>query len=161
MTEDPLRALPAGPRQRFTAAAWASTDPDHPVLEVTTEAPGLLVVTDSWLPGWTARVDGAQTPVHRGNHAQRVIPILRPGRHTISMDYQPPGFAIGCAITALSILGWALMCGFIIRTGRAGRVKNCASPQMRTTKLRNKFRPPFVDSRDASSTQVQTRTWVD
>ena len=62
---------------------------------MSTDAPGLLVVTDSWLPGWSARVDDVVTPIHRGNYAQRVIPIFRPGRHTIAMIYQPPGFALG------------------------------------------------------------------
>jgi len=129
MSDDPLRGLPPGRRQRFTAAAWASTDPDHPILEVTTEAPGLLVVTDTWLPGWTARVDGVLTPVHRGNYAQRVIPLFRPGRHTIALDYRPPGFALGCAITALSTLGWLLLCGFMIWTRRADQSHASAGAQ--------------------------------
>jgi len=118
MSADPLGALAPGPRQRFTAAAWVSTDPDHPVLSVTTEAPGLLVVTDSWLPGWTARVDGVATPVYRGNYAQRVIPVYRPGRHTIALDYWPRGFALGCGISAVSTLAWVLMCGFMLWTDR-------------------------------------------
>jgi hypothetical protein len=127
MSDDPLRGLPPGPRQPFTPAGWTSTDPDHPTLEVNTEAPGLLVVTDSWLPGWTARVDGVLTPVYRGNHAQRVIPIFRPGRHSVALDYLPPGFALGCTITALSTLGWLLVCG---STGwRARELRMGASEQ--------------------------------
>jgi len=129
MSADPLSALPPGPRQPFTPAAWVSTDPDHPVLQVTTEAPGLLVVTDSWLPGWTARVDGVETPVHRGNDAQRVIPIDRPGRHTIALDYRPPGFALGCAITAFSTLVWVLMCGFMMLVRRADQSQASAGAQ--------------------------------
>ena len=93
MTEDPLRQIPSSPRQPFKAAQWMSIDPDHPVLNLTTEAPGLLVVADSWMPGWTARVDGVLVPILRGNHAQRVIPILQTGRHTIAMNYWPPGFS--------------------------------------------------------------------
>ena len=63
MNFDPLRSIPDTHRQPFTAAEWASVDPDHPVLEVTTQAPGLLVISDTWMPGWTARVDGEPTPI--------------------------------------------------------------------------------------------------
>jgi len=129
MSADPLSELPPGPRQRFTAAAWVSTDPDHPVLQVTTAAPGLLVVTDSWLPGWTARVDGVATPVHRGNYTQRVIPVYRPGRHTIALDYWPPGFALGCGITAVSTLAWVLMCVSLLWTRRAAQPHASAPAQ--------------------------------
>jgi hypothetical protein len=113
MNDDPLGQLAPGARQSFKAAAWTSIDPDHRLLEVTTEAPGLLVVADSWMPGWTARVDGLPVPILRGNHAQRVIPLHHPGRHTIAMDYWPPGFTLGCAITGVSAMAWALLlCGF-------------------------------------------------
>jgi hypothetical protein len=115
MNEDPLRVLPSGPRQQFRPAEWLSTDSDHPTLRVTTEAPGLLVVADTWLPGWTARVDGAATPVYRGNHAQRVVPLLQAGRHTIALHYQPPGFALGSRITAASVVCWILMCAMTSR----------------------------------------------
>ena len=119
MTEDPLRQIPPSPRQPFKAAQWMSIDPDHPVLDVTTEAPGLLVIADSWMPGWTARVDGVPVPILRGNHAQRVIPILQPGRHTIAMNYWPPGFPLGCAITGVSALTWGLLfVGFLTYSSR-------------------------------------------
>src|SRR5262249_2330293 len=49
MTRDPLGDAPSGPRQPFTPAAWCSSDTDRPVIEVTTEAPGLLVVADTWM----------------------------------------------------------------------------------------------------------------
>ena len=54
MAADPLGAARA-PRQPFTPAKWASTDPDRLVLKVTTGAPGLLVVADTWMPGWPPR----------------------------------------------------------------------------------------------------------
>jgi hypothetical protein len=113
MSRDPLVSLPPGPRQPFTAAEWTSIDPDRPALVVTTRAPGLLVVAETWMPGWTATVGGRPAPVLRGNYAQRVIPLPEPGRHTIVMEYRPPGFGIGCAITAATILAWGLFCALV------------------------------------------------
>jgi hypothetical protein len=113
MNLDPLRAIPADPRQPFTVAEWSSVDPDHAVLNVTCEAPGLLVITDTWMPGWTARVDGEPTPIFEGNLAQRVVPLWRRGRHTIALDYHAPGFLFGCTLTGFSILTWGVMCCFL------------------------------------------------
>ena len=114
MHEDPLAQVFDGARQPFTPAAWASLAPDHPVITVTTQGAGLLVVSDTWMPGWTARVNGAHTPIYRGNLAQRVIPLLRPGSHTIEMDYVAPGFVLGCIVTALSLLTWGLTCAIVV-----------------------------------------------
>jgi hypothetical protein len=110
MSFDPLHSLLPGVRQPFTVARWESADHDRPVLTVTTVAPGLLVVADTWMPGWTARVDGEPAPVLRGNHAQRVIALLQPGRHRIEMCYRPPGLAAGCAISLASLLAWGALC---------------------------------------------------
>ena len=112
MSVDPLDSLPLQPRQPFTPAEWTATDPDRPALFVTTRAPGLLVVADTWMPGWMATVDGRPAPVLRGNHAQRVIPLPEPGVHTIVMEYRPPGFAIGFVIASGSFLVWVVMACF-------------------------------------------------
>ena len=118
MHTDPLRLFPDQARQPFTPAELVSVDPDHPALTVTTEAPGLLVITDTWMPGWTAHVDGEPMPILEGNLAQRVIPLPRPGRHTIALDYHTPGLSLGCALTVLSIITWAFM-GFLLRPPKA------------------------------------------
>jgi hypothetical protein len=109
MERDPLRGLDASSRQLFTPALWVNNDPDHAVLDVTTDAPGLLVVGDTWMPGWSARVDGLPTEVLRGNHCQRVIPLVAAGRHTITLDYRPTGFALGLIVTAISVAIWLLL----------------------------------------------------
>jgi uncharacterized membrane protein YfhO len=85
---------------------------------VFTEAPGLLVMADTWLPGWSAQVDGRPAPIFRGNHAQRVIPLEQSGRHTIILRYSPPGLALGCALTAISALAWGAFCGIMVVRGR-------------------------------------------
>jgi hypothetical protein len=114
MDSDPLRDIKLGRRQPFTPAEWAEVDPDHPVLRVTTAAPGLLVVADTWMPGWSALVDGSPVPVLRGNCAQRVIPLTESGRHTIVLNYSPPGFVLGCAVTGVSVMVWIVMCAVAI-----------------------------------------------
>ena len=105
MPRDPLGPV-RSPRQPFTPAEWHSTDPDLISIRVETEAPGLLVVADTWMPGWAAEVDGQVAPVLRGNRAQRVVPIPEPGHHEIILRYRAPGLTLGLAITAASATIW-------------------------------------------------------
>ncbi len=111
--------LDDGPRQPFVAATYNATDPDHVFIEATTKAPGLLVIADTWMPGWSAEVDGVPTAIIRGDHAHRVIPLRSAGRHKIELRYDPPGFTLGFAITTTSAIVWiAATIGFLLASRR-------------------------------------------
>lgn len=111
MLSDPLADLPVstGERQPFTPARWTSAGPDHLRLTVTTQKPGLLVIADTWMPGWSARVDGELAEILRGNGTQRVIPIRQPGSHTITLDYTPPGIYMGAALSLGTLGLWGFL----------------------------------------------------
>jgi hypothetical protein len=106
MPSDPLGESQTGPRQPFTPASWRSSRPDRIDLDVAPPAPGLLVVAATWMPGWSAVVDGRATVILRGNHAQRVVPLPTPGRHSIVLRYDAPGRTQGLAVTTLATLTW-------------------------------------------------------
>jgi len=113
MTEDPLGARE--PRQSYTPAAFTEKAPDHLVMQVETKAPGLLVIADTWLPGWSAQLDGRPAPLLRGNHAQRVVPIEHKGRHEIILRYQSPGWQLGLSLTLVSLTIWIIGLLVVIR----------------------------------------------
>lgn len=98
--------LPPSDRQPFTPAEWVSDDPDRVVVRVETQAPGLLVVTDAWMPCWKARVDGRSEPVLRGDFWQQTVPIRQAGRHEVVLSYDPPGRREGVAITCGAVVVW-------------------------------------------------------
>ena len=80
---------------------------------IDTDAPArrLLVLTDTWFPGWHATVDGAPVPIARANVAFRAVP-LAPGRHRVVFEYAPASFRIGASITGgamLVIVLWTLI----------------------------------------------------
>jgi hypothetical protein len=108
MPYDPL-GTDATNRQPFTPAEWVSADTDRVVIRVSTQAPGLLVVADTWMPGWSAEVDGKAQSVLRGNRAQRVIPLPLAGRHEVVLTYHAPGLGFGLALTAASAVVWATL----------------------------------------------------
>jgi hypothetical protein len=108
MPEDPLGPV-RGPRQAFTTASYESVGPDHVIVRVATEAPGLLVVCDTWMPGWTATLDGEPVPLLRGDRAWRVVALPRAGRHGVVMRYRPPALAPGAAVTGAGLAAWTVL----------------------------------------------------
>ncbi len=79
-------------------------------LELRAEGPGLLVVTESWDPGWSAAVDESAAPLFRVNGGALGV-VLTEGTHRIVLRYEARGLAVGALLSALaaaSLLGRAL-----------------------------------------------------
>lgn len=106
LTEDPLGD--AAERQPFTPAEYRAAGPDRVEVVVDTEAAGLLVVADTWMPGWSATLDGRPAEILRGDRSQRVVALPSAGRHRVVMTYEPPGLREGRALALGSALVWAL-----------------------------------------------------
>jgi hypothetical protein len=64
---------------------------------------GLLVISNTWMPGWRAWVDGLPAPVHRVDYALQGVP-LSPGSHLILLRYQPAGWQWGWPLSLASLL---------------------------------------------------------
>ena len=71
-------------------------------IELDAPRAGVVVLTDSWYPGWELEVDGASERVLRVDHALRGA-VVSPGRHTLVFRYRPGSFADGAW---LSLLAW-------------------------------------------------------
>jgi hypothetical protein len=119
--------LPAGSeRQKFTPARYESQGPDRLIVRVRTQHPGLLVVADTWMPGWRATVDGKPVTVLRGNRCQRVVPLPAAGEHVVTMWYVAPGLAQAGGLALAGGLTWAMLlaAALVMHSGRrtsAGR----------------------------------------
>ncbi|TET33562.1 MAG: hypothetical protein E3J72_16515 [Planctomycetota bacterium] len=83
-------------------------------LKNTTQA-AYLVLTDSYAHGWSAKVDGKDTPVYRANLLFRAVQIPS-GARTVEFSYNPPVFYIGLVISALSIIGAVILLIFLYRS---------------------------------------------
>ena len=94
-------ALATTDAPRAAAAQIVVDATDHVVVRATTDAAAWLVLTDTWFPGWHARVDGVETPVLRAHHAFRAV-ALSPGAHEVDFTFHPRGLAAGVAITLLA-----------------------------------------------------------
>ena len=65
---------------------WIEKTPNRVTLDVEASGDGLLVIADNWFPGWTAYVDGIESPVLRADHTFRAVPV-REGRHRVELRY--------------------------------------------------------------------------
>ena len=72
-------------------------------LEVTAPRDCLLFLSDTWYPGWTAAVDGVETPIHRANLTGRAIQV-QAGRHQVVFTYAPGSFALGVWLAVAGLL---------------------------------------------------------
>lgn len=70
-------------------------------IEVETKGGCVLVVTDSFYPGWIASIDGAQTRIYAANYLFRAI-YVPDGHHLVRFVYRPDSFLVGAIITFLS-----------------------------------------------------------
>lgn len=80
-------------------------------LRVKTERPGLLVLSDTYYPGWKAYVDGEKTPIYATDVALRSV-YLEAGEHEVRFVYWPASFRLGALISGLSLLALGTYAGW-------------------------------------------------
>jgi uncharacterized membrane protein YfhO len=78
--------------------------PNRVMLHAATDTPALLILSDTFYPGWKAFDNGREIPVLRVNHTLRGI-SLGPGDHTVSFVFRPVSLMIGAGLSLLTIAG--------------------------------------------------------
>jgi hypothetical protein len=84
---------------------------------VEADAPGILVMRDSYTRSFRASIDDVPARVLRANGRHRAVAVAA-GRHRVHVFYDPPGFRAGCVLSGLSGLGAV---GLFLRARRATR----------------------------------------
>jgi len=76
-------------------------------IDIETESPRsrLLVLLDSYYPGWKATIDGTVVPVVAANFVYRAIELPQ-GMHRVTFRYESRPFARGAWISGCTALGW-------------------------------------------------------
>ncbi len=117
---DPTRTVvlesPAG---LLSAPAASDTEADatiaeyaenRVVVDVTTRAPGFLLLTDAYDPEWTATVNGRPTKIYPADVLFRGV-VVPEGGSRVVFEYKPTSFRLGALVSALSVLvggAWVL-----------------------------------------------------
>ena len=80
-----------------------SYQPQQVDLQVSLSSPGLLVLADTYFPGWTATIDGELTKLLRADFGMRAMQIPA-GNHAVRFSFAPLTFRVGLFVT-LGTLG--------------------------------------------------------
>lgn len=87
----------------FKEAFVSFYSPNRIKINVETEEPGFLVLSEIWYPGWVALDNGKYTKVYRADYMLRSV-YLDKGQHEIEFVFKPMSFIIGLWITLASII---------------------------------------------------------
>jgi uncharacterized membrane protein YfhO len=63
---------------------------------------GMIVLSDTYYPGWRARVDHQPAQIYEVNGAMRGV-VVPKGVHTLTMRYRPVSVYLGAALSLLGI----------------------------------------------------------
>jgi uncharacterized membrane protein YfhO len=110
--KDPIhsRTQAAKPAEAARITDYQAT---HVVLTASLNAPGLVVLNDTFARGWhaemgrTGQVPTTPLPIHRTNGIMRGM-FLPAGEFEIHMTYRPQGFYIGMLVSGLAWIGCLL-----------------------------------------------------
>ncbi|MFH0944764.1 MAG: YfhO family protein [Planctomycetota bacterium] len=109
IVEQELDAIPGGegtPSEQRRGVRIARYQSGRLELELDAGAPGLLLVSENWHPGWQAEIDGTRVETLRANHALIGIPIRGDGAVKITLQFRSRTLLAGWG---LSLLGLILM----------------------------------------------------
>ena len=87
----------------------ARYEPQRVELLATLERPGLVILADTYYPGWNLTIDGQPAPIYRTNRLMRGAAV-KAGRHALVYTYNPASVRIGAM---LSIAGLIALAGLI------------------------------------------------
>ncbi len=87
----------------FQEATVLRRSPNHIEVEVNLSAPGFLVLSEVWYPGWQASDNGEPTHIYRANGLLRGV-YLEQGSHRLAFNYRPLSVQVGAAVSGSSVL---------------------------------------------------------
>jgi hypothetical protein len=98
--DDPLRVQEI---ENFRGEAKISTYKNQSVtIEASLNSPGILVLADSFYPGWEAYVDGEKKEVLRANYFFRGV-FVPAGNHHVEFKYAPYSFRLGLTVSLVTL----------------------------------------------------------
>jgi len=100
--ESPNPSLPPSPAEAY--ATLVDYRPETVRVEVETLQAAVLILTDAYEPGWTARIDGGEAlQIFRANGLVRAV-MVPPGRSQVLFHYETPWLRFGAWCSGLGLL---------------------------------------------------------
>jgi hypothetical protein len=123
LVEEPVSSAGAGHDGRAEVTEVADGR-----VEVVAESagPAMLVLSDTYYPGWTAEVNGRPAKIYRTDYVLRGV-LLPGGRSRVVFVFRPRSFHAGAALTGLSLLAAA---GLLVLAVRKAVKAGCAGGEV-------------------------------
>jgi hypothetical protein len=109
---EPVAGLPA-----HGSAIIVSRKPNEVSIMTESEGEAILVLTETYYPGWQAEVDGKRAPILKADYVYRAV-SLSPGAHTVVFRFRPATFLIGSALSCAGIIAWLAWALLLRKTGK-------------------------------------------
>jgi hypothetical protein len=107
LVEEPLASpLESANEESVTEAHVTHLSGTSMEVRTNSASPSFLVTSDSFYPGWRARVDGELVPLTRANYVLRGVQVPR-GEHVVRFEFEPKSFYYGALISLFSLLALA------------------------------------------------------
>jgi hypothetical protein len=94
---------PPEPPPGSKACRFSRYAPEHVAFTCELDQPGIAVLADQFIDGWTLELDGKPAAIQRVDVAYRGVE-LPPGKHTLVYRYTTPGFALGGCVSGIGLV---------------------------------------------------------
>jgi membrane protein YfhO len=84
--------------------AFAAYTPSRITMKASLGCAGMLVLPDTYFPGWLATVDGRSAPIYEVNLCMRGVRVPQ-GSHTVEFRYRPRSVLLGALLSLTGVLG--------------------------------------------------------
>ncbi|MCX6356692.1 MAG: YfhO family protein [Candidatus Aureabacteria bacterium] len=101
LEEEP--GIPLAASRRASLARIERYAPNEVIVHCNIEEPGVLVLSDTYYPGWKVLVDGAPGRILRANYMFRGVPLGK-GTHEVRFTYAPASFRWGAAVSGVTVM---------------------------------------------------------
>jgi hypothetical protein len=103
LVEGPVPPLGQPPEGAREPVSLTVNEPGHVSVVVKAAAPGLVVLSQTYYPGWKAYVDGKEVDTYPTDHVLIGVPFPA-GEHTLELRFQSRPLKIGIGISSLTLL---------------------------------------------------------
>ena len=109
-----IAPFPVAATESVTITRYA---PQRVELTAVLNHPGLVVLADTFYPGWHLTIDGAPAPIYRTNHAMRGAAV-KAGTHRLVYTYEPDSVKAGLGLSIAGMIALAGMIAWCVRGAR-------------------------------------------
>jgi Bacterial membrane protein YfhO len=143
--------LSQAPASAPESVSFSAHQPQRVELKAVLQRPGLVILADTYYPGWQLTIDGKPAPILRANRMMRAAAVTA-GEHTLVFTYAPLPFRVGAIVSAAGL-------GLLVVVSLTSRIRR-PEPERPELAGRSALPRPAGDRPQGPGTSTQSpRAW--